>query len=34
MQGTFILESNLQQYIFYQNLTIFSATSASILNPY
>ena len=33
IQGTFILEIKLQQYIFYENLTIFSATYASILNP-
>ena len=33
IQGIFILEIKLQQYIFCQNLTIFSATYASILNP-
>ena len=33
MQGTFILEINLQRYIFYQNRIIFSATYASILKP-
>ena len=33
MQGSFILENKLEQYIFYQNLIIFSDTYASILNP-
>ena len=32
IQGIFILEIKHQKYIFYQNLTIFSATCASILN--